>query len=381
MNITQNIEASIDEISSCISAIRATTDMTARGRALHDMRTAINNLYPGCEKIIYTDNLDKRFFGLMIVPEIPAKKLFDIFANDHQYIPSSYVMEIDSQLVVSKLRAYDIAVIIMHDLDGMFGSSNGFTKAVELMDSYLIANNAVLARTDSIHYLELLSFALKDAMIKLTSAFFINLEKDVSSVMDERARRYIADSIAILKGEGKLPYEMEESPIVIMAWVMRLYNRILDYRISARHTIMKGIKFTGSKLLRDELNFLFRRLDRIDDDAVLHESFIDNIADMIKKELHNMKIRGISDYEDDLYQFQFEANNLETQEEAMLLIHQINSRMSVIADFLATEELTKQERTKWTKLMAEYNKLRSTISKLKIYQNKTRLYVNYGADD
>ena len=134
-------------------------------------------------------------------------------------------------------------------------------------------------------------------------------------------------------------------------------------------------------MLRDELNFLFRRRDRIDDDAVLHESFIDNIADMIKKELHNMKIRGISDYEDDLYQFQFEANNLETQEEAMLLIHQINSRMSVIADFLSTEELTKQERTKWTKLMAEYNKLRSTISKLKIYQNKTRLYVNYGADD
>jgi predicted transcriptional regulator of viral defense system len=94
-----------------------------------------------------------------------------------------------------------------------------------------------------------------------------------------------------------------------------------------------------------------------------------------------MKTNGVGKYEDDLYEIQFEANNCETQEEAMLLLHRINSRVAVIADYIHTECETEREKKRWYKLLNEYNKLRGTLSKQKIYQNKTRLYVNYGYDD
>ncbi len=374
--IVSELRTAFQSVMSTIVGLRSVSDTRAQNRMLEDMRVSINRIYGTCDKIVYTKNIDKPFFGLIIVPELPAKKLFDIFVHDTSYIPDSYMMEIDSKLIESGLSDCQIAHIILHDISAMFDSKDGFNKAVSLMDQYLIQTNSVLIKTDSMHYLELIAFGLKDAMFKLTSVFYNKCD----TAFDGTEFNF-SECIDRLKAEGILPYVMEESPIVVMAWVLRLYNSILDYRISARHTIQKGIKFSGSELLKKELKFLLRRLDRIDDDAIIKESFIDNISEFMKKELHEMKTKGIGSYEDDLYQFQFEINNLETQEEAILLIHQINSRMSVIMDFLSTEELTKSERIRWTKLLDKFNKLRENVSKQKIYQNKTRLYVNYGYDD
>ena len=94
-----------------------------------------------------------------------------------------------------------------------------------------------------------------------------------------------------------------------------------------------------------------------------------------------MKISGLKQYEDDYYQFKFEANNMETQDEAILLMHRINSRMSVIDDYLSTEEISKEDRNRWQTLYNNFNKLRAEIANSRIYQNKTRIYVNYGVDD
>ena len=86
-------------------------------------------------------------------------------------------------------------------------------------------------------------------------------------------------------------------------------------------------------------------------------------------------------YEDDFFEIQFEVNNMETQEEAMLLLHRINSRMAVLDDYLTSEDLSAADRKRWERLYSEYNKLRFNLSNNKIYANKTRLYVNYGMDD
>lgn len=130
------------------------------------------------------------------------------------------------------------------------------------------------------------------------------------------------------------------------------------------------------------MNNIIRRLERIDDDSLLTEAnMLTSITNFFKDNAKKMKISGLKQYEDDYYQFKFEANNMETQDEAILLMHRINSRMSVIDDYLSTEEISKEDRNRWQTLYNNFNKLRAEIANSRIYQNKTRIYVNYGVDD
>ena len=78
----------------------------------------------------------------------------------------------------------------------------------------------------------------------------------------------------------------------------------------------------------------------------------------------------------------FGANNVEEDDQALFRMARINSRMSVIADYLSTEEdIPTNQRVRWTKLLNDYNGLRNQLASEKLRRNKTRLYVNYGFDD
>ena len=349
--------------------------------ALKSIKYALDKLFPGskCLDIIYTENTDKMFFGINVCPVLNAKRIFDILQSDEPYIVSEYYLEIDSQ-IMDAINSNNITDCIVYDVAAMVSDASPMRKAQSILDEYLISTNSVLKYSDSIHYQELLSFGIRDTMKKVTSMFYVGLDNLNEEIL-EMYGIMPANILNLVRSLGKVPFTKAESPIVVLAWVMRLYNSVLKYRIAARHTIQKGIRYTGSQLDRKELDNIYRRLDRIDDAAVIKEDLFMGVANAISGQLKDMKVKGISKYEDDFYEIQFEANNLETQEEAMILLQRINSRMGVIADFLATEELNATNRKRWTKLLDEYNKLRNTISRQKIYQNKTRLYVNYGYDD
>ena len=351
--------------------------------ALKSIQMALNKIFPGstCKAVLYTNNIDKMFFGLNVCPVLPAKHLFDILQSDEPYIVSEYFVEIDSKLVEGHLTHREVSSLILHDVSGLVADATPMTRTKQLLDEYLISTNSVLKYTDSIHYLELLSFGIRDAMRKLTSVFDLPEGECNEFTITCGKNSDIVTAIKKLKGEGKIPAVLAETPIVVLSWVMRLYNSILKFRIAARHTLKKGIKFTGSVLDKREMENILRRLDRIDDDAILREGTFDELMSAIGKQLHDMKVKGISKYEDDFYTLQFDANNIETQEDALLLLHRVNSRMAVIADFLSSEQLTTTERSRWSNLINQYNTIRNQVSKQKIYQNKTRLYVNYGYDD
>lgn len=375
--LSVKVSSAKNDIDASISAFLLSKNI----ETLKSIKYSLDKIFPGskCLDVIYTENTDKMFFGINVCPVLNAKRIFDILQSDEPYIVSEYYLEIDSQ-IMDTVHSHNITDCIVYDVAAMVSDASPMRKAQSVLDEYLISTNSVLKYSDSIHYQELLSFGIRDAMKKLTSMFYVGLDNLNEEILDIYGVAP-ANILNLLRSLGKVPFTKAESPIVVLSWVMRLYNSVLKYRIAARHTIKKGIKYTGSQLDRKELDNIYRRLDRIDDAAVIREDLFMGVANAISGQLKDMKTKGISKYEDDFYEIQFEANNLETQEEAMILLHRINSRMGVIADFLATEELNATNRKRWTKLLDEYNKLRNTISRQKIYQNKTRLYVNYGYDD
>ena len=72
--------------------------------------------------------------------------------------------------------------------------------------------------------------------------------------------------------------------------------------------------------------------------------------------------------------------NIETENEAIYVIRQINNRMAIISDYLETEELTEIDRERFFKLYDKYDGLREELSKKAIYNRKMYgLFVDYNA--
>ena len=381
--LSEQLMNKIAELRACVIALK---DHGAKASELVDMNNAINAIFNDCcGQVILTKNTDKIFFGVVVMPIIPAKEILSILMKSDKYIINQIYVELDSKLFspMLDLTPDEITAIILHEVGMMVSDASPIEKVKADIDNYLYKKNEVIKLSDSVHYMELLSFGVRDSIRKTVSVFERakgewTTDYDVDCEIDKDL-----DSAMIKINNNGYNYNGPiDNKFIFLSWVLRLYRKILTYRIPAIHTLKKGIVLTASYLERKEMNNIIRRLERIDDDSLLTEAnMLTSITNFFKDNAKKMKISGLKQYEDDYYQFKFEANNMETQDEAILLMHRINSRMSVIDDYLSTEEISKEDRTRWQTLYSNFNKLRGEIANSRIYQNKTRIYVNYGVDD
>ena len=72
--------------------------------------------------------------------------------------------------------------------------------------------------------------------------------------------------------------------------------------------------------------------------------------------------------------------NVDSENEAINIVRQLNNRMGIISDYLENEELTDFERERFYKLYDKYDDLREELSKKAIYNRKMYgLFVDYNA--
>ena len=379
--LDQRTDNALDDLA---ASVQAFCSMKSQATC-NEIAKSLDKLYPNthCKGVMYTINTDNPFFGLVVMPVFDASMVYHIINGSSLCQVTDYYIEIDSKMVdvLVGQESYYLTALIVRNTSELLYDCSPIQQVRSMIDQYLVQTNSVIQYTDSIHYKEILLYGICDALRKVTSIF----DNPAAIAPNELSARYeliTADAMNKIKAAGLLDMRgYDNTPIVMLSWALRLYNDILSNRIPARHTLKKAIKFTGSQIETKQYENLLRRIDRIDDYSLLHEGAFDAITDSIRNFFRQMKTNGVAKYEDDLYELQFEANNCETQEEAMLLLHRINSRVAVIADFINTECETEREKKRWFRLLNEYNKLRGSLSKQKIYQNKTRLYVNYGYDD
>lgn len=381
MLINEKLRSDVIDLEASVRALMMKQD----SYTLNEAKNSINSLFrtDGCKQVIYTQNTDKMFFGVCVMPIIPAKEIIGIFQAEEKYIIKEYYLELDSKLFDPGLALSfeQITAIIIHEVGHLITDSTPLEKVKNNMDDYLLKSDDTIKLTDSIHYIEILSYGIRDALRKVTSIFEAD-DTEVTDQFDDECgiADTLKDAMSKISSNGYNPYRDVDNKIVVLSWVLRLYKDVLRNRIAAIHALKRGIELTASKLECKEMDNVIRRLERIDDDVLL-EGFVDDMLQVFKRSSSKMKTNGVKGYEDDYYEIEFNVNNMETQDDAVLLLHRINSRMSVIDDFLTTEELDKVSYKRWSDLYNKYNTLRSIISKNKVYQNKTRLYVNYGYDD
>ena len=83
--------------------------------------------------------------------------------------------------------------------------------------------------------------------------------------------------------------------------------------------------------------------------------------------LKNIRMRSL---EDDLYEYSLRVKNVDEQDEALMILRQLNLKISMIDDYIVTEHLTESERERWENLMRKYQMVRDELSKKATYSEK-----------
>lgn len=378
---TNDILAKIGEINLSVVNLKAKPgDKTE----LNKIKECLNKIFPDskCVDVIYTVNTDKMFFGIVTLPILSPNEILNIMTSDEDSKITTYKVELDSKLFsdMIDLSLDEITALIVHEVARLVNDYYPINNARYLIDKTVLDYGITLKMSEYVPYIEIIGYGIKEAARRSVSIFennyLVPYYLDETYELTDSLRR----AITKLENKGNLWDTEIDNKSIIIKWVVRVYTNILKYRIMSLHTLEKGIELTGSVLVVNEMKNMVKKLHRIDDYSLMQEaSSIINFFNDSKKAnlsaLDRFKANGIKNYYDDFYEIQFEVNNMDNDRgTAVGLLHKINSRMSVIDDYISTEpELNLQTKKRLADLYYKYDELRGTIASQKLKSPQTLL--------
>lgn len=354
---------------------------------LADLKNELNRFLKDstCKEIIYTTNTDKKFFGLKVVPMIDADEIFDYLIDTEPHRIDKYIVEFDSHLFnpITNLSSNELLAVLLYEVSRLVGDSQPIESARNDLNTYLAGNKDYIRVTKSIHYKEIISYGLKDYLSKYNSLFFTNDVSDIYS--NEFIRSYgfnqsIETAFNTIKDNKIKLYEnVELSKFIVFGWTLNLYKNLKTRRIGALHTLDRAKLLTGSRLEKMEIDNVIRRINRIDDDALLESSGVmNNIRLKIKDKLKKARLNNLRNIDNTFYELSMQVKNVEDEEDALYLMRQINNNLAVIDEYKNSKDCDEYELNKWIQLMDKFNDLRDKLISSVVYKNKTYgLFVNY----
>ena len=378
---TNDILAEIGEINLSVINLKAKPGNKIE---LNKIKDCLNKIFPDskCVDVIYTVNTDKMFFGIVTLPILSPNEILNIMTSDEDSKIATYKVELDSKLFCETidLAIDEITALIVHEVARLVNDYYPINNARYLIDKAVLDYGITLKMSEYVPYIEIIGYGIKEAARRSVSIFennyLVPYYLDETYELTDSLRR----AITKLENKGNLWDTEVDNKSIIIKWVVRLYTDILKYRIMSLHTLEKGIQLTGSVLVVNEMKNMIKKLRRIDDYSLMQEaSSIINFFNDSKKAnlsaLDRFKANGIKNYYDDFYEIQFEVNNMDNDRgTAVALLHKINSRMSVIDDYISTEpELNLQTKKRLADLYYKYDELRGNIASQKLKSPQTLL--------
>lgn len=355
-----------------------------------DLQNALNKFFDAkCLRVLYTNNTDKLFFGIYAMPKIDAEQVIKIITGGEKYVIDQYYLELDSKLFQEdiNLSSKEIAALLMHEVYNLVSDAAPCESVCKAIDAHLTKNNDVLKISDSIHYMELLSYGFRDAVRKFIT-IFDKKEVDNNPVMNdffewcgyEQNIKSAFNKIAL----NWYNYNKEiNNKFIVLAWVLRVYKNVRDNRIPALMMIDRCKQLSPSKIEIKELDNIARRLNRIDDDVLIESAGTPEhiLYEEVKSSiLPNKKMKSVPEaLEDDLVKIAMEQQNaLDNEPDATpMLIANINSKLAYIQDYVENNQLTKEEFKQLDRIYKELTVKRDQLFKGDLYDTRMKIYDEY----
>ena len=354
---------------------------------LFSLKQAINECLENytCSNIIFTFNTDKILFGVKVSPTISDPEMINIIAADPSYHPTfvQYQLEIDSKLV-ENVSGEELAALIMEDICVTMDPLSA-ERVQDLLALLVADKGSALSIRASVNYTQILIYAFKETLYKVTSIIFRPKESlamnEITSGLD------IKDILDNLQENLKITLygfsDVETAPKMgCLEWALMIYDDI-QTNIRYAEEILNTAKIgTASQLEINEINLTLKCLRRaynevINEAAILEDKVVNEIS--IFKSL---KKSGLKSIENDLYEFKMQVKTCVEQEEALFILKQINTRIGILDDYLQAEDISEDERNKWSAIDMEYRALREELVKKKLSMRKNiGYYVDYDKID
>ena len=366
---------------------------------LTDLKTALNNLFteysngPVCTDIIYTANYDKQFMGLYINPLLNYGDAISIIATEEPVTCRQYQLELGSDLLDMDLDAEEITAIVLHEISSMLCNAQVIEDLRNIIHLEVLSTEDVVRLRDNINYSQLLMYAIKDTLYKVSSMIFKEDIEEMTSnpliqaaeLVDamESAQEKLVNNVYGLSDSARSP------KVTILKWAFMIYQDVQHNSRLARETLLDSKDFTASILQKQEIDKTIIALDRIDATTLMENANIVKVLE--KKALHSvtegsifksLKQSGLKSIENDLYELAIKAKAMECEDDALFIIRAINTRLGILEDYIYNTELSENEAKKWNAVANSYRELRETVVKSKVFKKKSYgLFFDYNQLD
>lgn len=367
------------------------------------IKSALNKEFTDfkCRRVIYNPNTDKQFFGVFVKPDheyshFVSKMFAGLYDNGSttdldNFEPfkfDSYELEIDGKIFAGDiLSPIQVWAIIFNEIS-MMNSSTPTYQLRAMIDSY-IAKKETHIKLDQV-YMSTATFYLVSMITlhNLTSAFArygVDVSEPSTITSEVGLYEEYKSAINILKQRVEWQQPVADTTGLMMVWYLNQYHWIHQNR-SLEYIFRDSIELESSKLVKQlVLNALQQNVMVIDvDKKYYNDRILQESSSKRKGLIWQMKRNGIKSIEEDLFEYTMRIRNIETEDDAIVLMRQINSRMSLLEDYLREEDIDDIDRKRWEECYAQYVALRSELSKKTLYKRKQMglwMDYNYLTDD
>lgn len=362
---------------------------------LADLRTIINSIFDEnkCLDVLYTLNTDKQFFGIRINPVMSASDATVILSTDEKVRLVNYQIEFDSKLFDIGLSGDELVAITIYEIASMMDNTEIFDNLRALIDCNVVTNDDVISIRDSVNYAQLIIFAIKDTMYKLSSMIFKDEPEDLlanpATAATETGESLLSAREKIISSISGLGDTFRTPKPVILEWMFLMYR---DMKINSgiiSDTLNDAKAFTASRLEIAEIDKTLDAVNRIDN-SIIESKNIDLNHFFEKKHLsslneislfRSLKKNGLRGIENELYEYTMRVKNCTDADDAYLVMRGINNRLGVLEDYIYSEQLTDSDRRHWEEVAQAYRDLRVVLSKKKLEGKQYGLFFDYNKLD
>lgn len=348
---------------------------------LDAIKECLNNIFEdnSCTDVLFTNNTDKPFFGIHINPLMSSTDAITIIATDEKVKLCKYQIEFDSKLFSLDLSVEEIIAYTLFEISSMMDSYKSIDDVRALFDLYILSNDDILNLRDSVNYSQLIIYALKDTLYKVSSMLFKESDEELSNnliISADLIDSLISARNKIISSSFGFSDTLRSPKTIILQWMFIMYKDMTHNSGIVRDTLTDAKEFTGSNLEIKEINRTITAIDQIDSTIVFESvnKFFEKKAMFSLNEISifkSLKNNGLRSIEDALWEYKLLIKNCETEEDAMYILHGISTRLSILKDYIYnTPDLSESERRHWEAVISEYYSLREQLAKKRIVNKK-----------
>lgn len=357
---------------------------------LRDLQNALNRNFTDakCTGVYYTQNSDKMFFGMCVMPKLSEEEVKAIIVSDDPIRVTSYKIEIDSKLLDPrlKLNEHELTAVVLHEVGHLVNSSAPIDEVRREVDVF-IAQAPDDGKPFERKWLgpimtPLMGFGITDAIRKIAS-MFENPNKEEILADEYVIRSGYGDHL--ISALGKIQkyatqLNMETGhKFVSLIWAIRVGSNLEERRIEASRTVKRLQKDSGSTLMKQCLTGLEKDLNVPTSFSWKEESLNEgnSFNNKLAAARYKYKYDVLRKYEDDYFEFTIRLKSVTGEEETLRLLRDVNMRLNVVEEFL-NSDLTESDKKRFMLLQEKLIILREEITKKNISRDRMLgLWVEY----